>query len=135
MLICILAYSLGFHASVALNPLVLLLVARGGRKQADRQADRQEDRRTDRQEDRRTDRPSTVTLAVQARRGLTSSYIIQSPLLSTSYCFLLGNPLEGPTYVGVKRKILPLCLKGRCYTIIAFRPKGKILRHTPHICT
>ena len=37
----------------------------------------------------------------------------------------------GRTYVGIKGKILPLCLKGRFYAIIAFRLKGKILRQSP----
>ena len=37
---------------------------------------------------------------------------------------------SGYADVGVKSKIFPLCLKGRFYAIIAFRPKGKILRQS-----
>ena len=75
MLVSILACSLGFHAitenrlcknqaSVALNRLLSLfarLLARGGRKRGNRQADGQTDGHTYER--------STVTLAANARRG------------------------------------------------------------------
>ena len=43
--------------------------------------------------------------------------------------FKLYTKWRGSGY-GVKSKIFPLCLKGRFYAIIAFRPKGKILRQS-----
>ena len=39
-------------------------------------------------------------------------------------------PPGGRTYIGVKKQILPLDLKGRFYAINVFRHKGKILRQS-----
>ena len=39
-------------------------------------------------------------------------------------------PGHGRTYIGVKKQILPLDLKGRFYAINVFRQKRKILRQS-----
>ena len=67
---------------MALNPLVSLigrLVARSGRKRGNRQTDRQNDKTT------------TVTLAVNVRRGLIMYWILVSLSLTRSGLFVADS--------------------------------------------